>query len=417
MEELFAEDTSFASPDERPNSPYTFLHDFICGEPGGSVREGWFSAPQMVDFAFTSEEDRREGLSSICTLLNNNEVNTSNQEKASLILRSRYFHTPVTVHYKSGPVHYPSVYEMVEGWLIGDIDRSGRTKTAFLDYSFGAQTKDTLLNATEEMQRELKALRAEYIVPGLINRTDGRVQCLSLREYYLPEYKGVKEVSRGLLLPAQSVKIDPIEDQLTVLKGLGIYMFQIHFWMDWIRRVKLTTGVVDFSDIDIRSKSADSNEKTELSQFSPTGSSLDKVICKVLEWLKQYHDFFAGGSPLLPLTWEEAGKIKDLKLSEALLEISDKSTLNNNASVLIPKELMLSLILKAAYPSEWQKIEERLILTNLKPEKQKDALDYALVVELKKSIIGFYSMLNLLYLSEGMEKVTHRQESGLKLFQ
>ncbi|MCY4512333.1 MAG: hypothetical protein OXB86_01435, partial [Bdellovibrionales bacterium] len=350
LEEQFVRDTSIFSPDNKNKSPYTFLYGFVCGEPGGSVREGWFSAPQMVDFSFRevkfsflSEEE--VDLSSFCELLDNNEINTTNQEKAGLILRKRYFHTPVKVSYKTGAVHYPSVYEMAEVQLMGDIYKSGKTKEEFLNNLFGEQTKNTVVKAAEKMHKDLKTLEEEYIVPGLINSTDGRTKCLDLRAYYLPKYD-VTEVSPGILNPmASSVEINSMEDQLKTLKGLGIYMFQIHFWMDWIRKVNLTTGLVDVSDM--RSRGADLDKKTELFSFNPKEDSLDKVICMVLERLKQYHDSFAGGSSLVALTWKEVKEIEKLNLSEALIKINDKSILSNNtnAPVLIPQKLMLSLIL------------------------------------------------------------------------
>lgn len=396
-EKRFAEDTLFASSPGRFLSPYTFLHDFICGDSNGVVnKEGWFSAPQMVNFAFLDEEDRRQKLSSICDLLNNNQVDSSYEGNPGQVLRNRYFHTPVTV----GKILYPSVYEMVEDWLISFVYKSERTKQELLD-QFGNQTKDTVLTATEKMRQDLRNLKANYIVPGLIDSTAvGRTQCHAIRDYYLPNYN-VTEVSHGIVL-RNTFRIEDLPNQLSVLRGLEIYLFQIQFWMNWMRTINYTV------------------EGKDLNSFNSTDQSLDEVTCAVLELLKKYHDSFVDGTRLVYLTREEVEEIKNLNIPDALLEISTKSIYNGNAPVLLPPSLMLSLILKAAYPSDWKKLEDSLSPDkekDLKADKKQDALMYAFAVGLKDSIYSFYGSLNLLYLSDGVEEAAHRQKTGLQLFE
>ena len=396
LEQQFAEDSLFASSAGKFLSPYTFLHDFICGNPRGVVdKKGEFSAPQMVDFAFLGEDDRLQKLSPICDLLNNNQTDSSDGENPALTLRNRYFHTPVTV----GESFYPSVYRMVEDWLISFVYKSERTKQQLLD-QFGNRTKDTVLTATEKMRQDLKNLKANYIVPGLINSTAvDRTQCHSLRDYYLPNYD-IMEIPRGLF--RDPLQIDDLPKQLYSLKGLEIYLFQIQFWMNWIRTINYTM------------------EGKDLNGFNSSDKSLDEITCTVLELLKKYHDSFVDGTRLLYLTREEAEEIKNLNLSDALLEISNKSIYNGNAPVLLSPSLMLSLILKAAYPSDWEDLIDSLSEdkgTDLKSETKQDALMYAFAIGLKDSIYGFYGSLNLLYLSDGVEEAVEREQTGLQLFE
>ena len=421
QEGQFAEDALFAFSPGKFLSPYTFLHDFICGNPEGVVdKKGRFSAPQMVNFAFLDEEDRLQKLSSICDFLNNNQLTSSDEENPGRALRNRYFHTPVTV----GESFYPSVYRMVEDWLIGFVYKSERTKQQLLD-QFGNRTKDTVLTATKKMRQDLKNLKANYIVPGLIDDTAvSRTQCHALRDYYLPNYN-VTKISHGII-SRDTLIIEDLPDQLSVLKGLEIYLFQIQFWMEWIRTINYTV------------------EGKDLNGFNSSDNSLDEVMCTVLELLKKYHDSFVDGTRLIyltreeaeeiknllareeteeikkPLTREKAEKINKLNISDALLEISTKSIYNGNAPVLLPPSLMLSLILKAAFPSDWKDLEDSLSKkkeTELKAETKQDALMYAFAVGLKDSIYGFYGSLNLLYLSDGVEEAVKREQTGLQLFE
>ena len=395
----FAKDTLFISLPEM--SPYTFLHDFICGEREGTVRKGWFSAPQMVDFAFRDEDHRHETLSPLCDFLNNNQISAADRNPG-LTLRNRYFHTPVMVNKSL----YPSVYEMVEDW-VRSFYKSERGKENVLQI-YGSQTKTFIETASEKIRKDLKILKAEYIVPGMIENNPkflNRKLCYALRDYYSLEYE-IPDISPAIRVLDrkwyEDEKVDHFKNQLGFYKGLEIHLFQIQFWTEWMQRVSRVTGAVNLLD----------KNNTETAQ-SDTGD-LDKVICTVLELLKGYHDSFVDGKSLAYPTPEEVEEIKSLNTSEALLEISIKS---RNASLLLPSDLMWSLIVKAAYPDDWERIEKRLLGSDFKPQSQKETLIYTFAVELRNSIDGFYSSLNFLYLSDGLEEAVEHKPSGLPLFQ
>ena len=375
-EQIFAEDTLFASSTEKRLSPYTFLHDFICGAPTGMVdKDGWFSAPKMFP-----------DLSSLCDFLNSNKTDSTDKDPA-LNLRNRYFHTPVQI----GQTLYPSVYEAVEAQIINRFYRSEREKGAFFD-EFSRQTEGSILTATQTWREDLKNLKANYIVPGLIDKTAvDRTQCHSLRDYYGMESYQVTEINRGLF--QDPLRIDYLEEQMESLKGLEIYLFQVHFWLERIRTVHYTMKGED------------------LKSFDPSTEPTDNIICVVLEHLKRYHDSYTEGYSPIRLTWEEAEKLKDSSLSDALTEISTKSIHNGNTAVLIPPSLMFSLILKAVAP-DWEN-RFNLLFSNedFAPQTKQEAILHALITELKKSLNGFYLTLSLLNLSDCVEDTVHRRQS------
>ena len=380
-EKRFAEDTTFASTPEKNVSPYTFLHDFICGDPAGSVnKEGRFAAPQMFP-----------ELSSVCDFLNENKTDTyefSTDRDPAVDLRNRYFHTPVTI----GQTLYPSVYEAVEAQIINRFYKSERKKEALFE-EFGRLTEPAVLTATQTLREDLQKLRADYIVPGLINKTAvDKTQCHALRDYYGMESYKVTEIPRGLF--RDPLRIDYLEEQVSAWRGLEIYLFQVHFWLERIRAVHHIT------------------EGKDLKSFDPSAEPADNIICVVLELLKSYHDSYTeGGSSLVYLTREETEKIKGADLPRALTDISTKSINNGNRPALLPPSLMFSLILKALAPG-WEDRFRLVSGVDFEPETKQEAVLHALITELKKSLDGFYLTLSLLNLPDSVDEAAHRRMSG-----
>ena len=377
LEEKFAKDEFITSP-YKSLSPYTFLHDFICGTPEGAVKGGSFSAPQMFPT-----------LSPVCDFLNNNETDDPPEGNPALTLRNRYFHTPVTID----AVSYPSVYEAVEVQVRDHSSRGGQ-KEVFLS-GFNDQTRGTILTATGTMKEELENLKAEYIVPELVNPgAVGRTQCRSIKEYYTPDYT-VTEVRTGS--SGGPLRMSDLDEQMDSLKGLEIHLFQIQFWLEWIRNIHHTAKGED------------------LNGFDDSADSLDSVICFVLERLKSYHDAYVRERPHVYLTREESEAIKDMSLPDALEAISGKSSFYRDELVLIAPSLMMSLVLKAAWPEG--RFTPNMTDMDLKAETKQEALMHALMTELKNSVNGFYGALNLLYLLDGVKEVTGHEQTAFHIFE
>lgn len=383
LEELFVEDKKDMDSPEKFLSPYTFMYDFICGTPKGTVHDGWFSAPQMVS-GLSSYYQVFPERSSVCDFLNHNKMNFSDKDlKATL--RKRYFHTPVIEE-----VMFPSIseamMEQIRGWF--------QRKEDLLNI-FGERTKRTIQEATETMRKELANLKTNYIVPGFINKERevlGITQCFSIRDYYTTDHWDD--------LPQEVVGYPTApRSPMNSYTGLEIYLFQIQFWLERIRTINSLA------------------EGKDLKVFDPSKKPLDEAFCAVMEMFKSYHDVYASNQSFTYLTLEETQTIKAMNLSDALLELSTKKLNSGNVPVLISPSLALSLILKPSYP-EWDNDGFRLFLGNNRMVvTEQEALEHSLVKELWTSLIGFYTSLGLLDLSDSMENVVERKQSGIQSIQ
>ena len=206
--------------------------------------------------------------------------------------------------------------------------------------------EDESQSSIEEMGRhqlsELKRLNDNYLIPNMINFEVQDIQsCSEILNHY--NERNLKALE---------------------LKGLEASLFQIIYWLQRLE--------------------------------NHYGSLSSK--CEIVELLKSYHDTFIkrqGPFVLLP-------RDKDFKNLSEVKELS----LKKKAPVLVTPDLILTFLLDN--PSLKNPIVKKILpvilKANLKAPEGYDAIEYALLFELKLSLDSFFQQINFLRIKENVEE-------------
>ena len=199
-ERFFVEDPSlkaFSESLEEVNSLtfYSFLKDFICGEPNGEITDdGRFSSPQLFP-----------ELSHMCGKLDSflGFLDKYNAE----LLREKLFHTPIISNGKS----YQSVYIAMEASI-----RERFPNKESLVEEYKSKSEQTINYASTSMVSGLQSIIYNFIVPGVLNQEPDALEvtnCKDITSFYTYE-------------KAQN------------FKGLEIPLYQVKFWLSELKNIK-----------------------------------------------------------------------------------------------------------------------------------------------------------------------------------
>ena len=265
-------------------------------------------------------------------------------------MHNKFFNESIKVNGK--------IYENIYLVLEESIRDRFKTKEALLDF-FHLNSKDEIEAHSEEIKISLTNLTDNFIVPGLINSTEAireRKTCSDILYYY-----SIHNSSH--------------------FKGLEISLFHIRFWANKLKIIKSLDGT-NFDE-----------------------ESFNSTYCTVLELLKSYHDAFISGQkiklPKQKMAQNDFGNVgNDMDLAHYL----ESNKEDENDIVLVNGSLILHSFLKKSYPNWTQLssfIEGNYAIEHLSDNEQ---MAYAVIVELHKSLTGFFNQLSMLKMKMTFEK-------------
>ena len=381
---------------------YLFIKGLVCG--GDRTDDHTFAVPQFFStkglLIYDFNLNRFESVTAACERFSYlSGFHSGNQKEFYDIL----FHRPV----KTGNKSYENLYLLVENTLRTEFLSSEELVTSYQELS-----QEQLDRMGSELTSDLEAITESYY-KNLINFES------TVSRYSSPE-ELEKYYSENNILP--NVFFFMKEKGL---RGLEVSLFQVNYWMSTFKTL-LALGEQDITRREGQEEIKTLNERTFYKWEGFDEKAFETMRIEVLSQLQSYHDAYrAERGPYVSFPDKTfVTKINEMYetgshdqtgrdfLGEKFGNVKSRFLILKNQypdsslPLLMEPDIVLSHILSASIPL-WDNANEIKALTGNKtswPEGSWGQLIYSVLVELNKSLNGFFVQLQSLQMKEAFEE-------------